>query len=42
MQLTPLELRLLSTFVRNPRQVLSRDQLLELVWATASASAATR
>jgi len=31
-QLTPLEYRLLSTFVRNPRQVLSRDQLLELVW----------
>jgi DNA-binding response OmpR family regulator len=31
-QLTPLEFRLLSTFVRNPRQVLSREQLLELVW----------
>ncbi|HEY2544121.1 MAG TPA: winged helix-turn-helix domain-containing protein, partial [Gaiellaceae bacterium] len=31
-QLTPLEYRLLSTFVRNPRQVLSREQLLELVW----------
>ncbi|HSX22045.1 MAG TPA: response regulator transcription factor [Gaiellaceae bacterium] len=31
-QLTPLEFRLLSTLVRNPRQVLSRDQLLELVW----------
>jgi DNA-binding response OmpR family regulator len=31
-RLTPLEFRLLSTFVRNPRQVLSRDQLLELVW----------
>jgi DNA-binding response OmpR family regulator len=31
-QLTPLEFKLLSTFVRNPRQVLSRDQLLELVW----------
>jgi DNA-binding response OmpR family regulator len=31
-QLTPLEFRLLSTFVRHPRQVLSRDQLLELVW----------
>jgi DNA-binding response OmpR family regulator len=31
-QLTPLEFRLLSTFVRNPRQVLSRDQLLDLVW----------
>jgi len=31
-QLTPLEFRLLSTFVRHPRQVLSRDQLLDLVW----------
>jgi DNA-binding response OmpR family regulator len=31
-RLTPLEFRLLTTFVRNPRQVLSRDQLLELVW----------
>jgi DNA-binding response OmpR family regulator len=34
-QLTPLEFRLLSTFVRNPRQVLSRAQLLELVWGDA-------
>jgi DNA-binding response OmpR family regulator len=34
-QLTPLEFRLLSTFVRNPRQVLSRDQLLDLVWGDA-------
>ena len=34
-QLTPLEFRLLSTFVRNPRQVLSRVQLLELVWGDA-------
>ena len=31
-QLTPLEFKLLACFVRNPRQVLSRDQLLELVW----------
>jgi DNA-binding response OmpR family regulator len=31
-QLTPLEFKLLTCFVRNPRQVLSRDQLLELVW----------
>jgi DNA-binding response OmpR family regulator len=30
--LTPLEFRLLAAFVRHPRQVLSRDQLLELVW----------
>jgi DNA-binding response OmpR family regulator len=34
-RLTPLEFRLLSTFVRNPRQVLSREQLLELVWGDA-------
>ena len=33
--LTPLEFKLLSAFVRNPRQVLSRDQLLELVWGNA-------
>ena len=32
MQLTPLEFKLLSAFVQNPNQVLSRDQLLELVW----------
>jgi DNA-binding response OmpR family regulator len=30
--LTPLEFKLLAAFVRHPRQVLSRDQLLELVW----------
>jgi DNA-binding response OmpR family regulator len=30
--LTPLEFRLLATFVRHPNQVLSREQLLELVW----------
>ncbi|HEV3318821.1 MAG TPA: response regulator transcription factor [Solirubrobacteraceae bacterium] len=35
--LTPLEFRLLQTFVRNPNQVLSRDQLLELVWGDALA-----
>jgi len=29
--LTPLEFKLLATFVRHPNQVLSRDQLLELV-----------
>jgi DNA-binding response OmpR family regulator len=33
--LTPLEFKLLSTFVRNPNQVLSHDQLLELVWGDA-------
>jgi DNA-binding response OmpR family regulator len=31
-QLTPLEFKLLSAFVQNPSQVLSRDQLLEIVW----------
>jgi DNA-binding response OmpR family regulator len=30
--LTPLEFKLLSTLVRHPRQVLSREQLLEHVW----------
>jgi len=30
-RLTPLEFKLLATFVRNPNQVLSRDQLLELL-----------
>ncbi len=33
--LTPLEFKLLSAFVRHPRQVLSREQLLELVWGHA-------
>jgi DNA-binding response OmpR family regulator len=33
--LTPLEFKLLAAFVRNPRQVLSREQLLELVWGNA-------
>jgi DNA-binding response OmpR family regulator len=33
--LTPLEFRLLGAFVRHPNQVLSRDQLLELVWGDA-------
>jgi DNA-binding response OmpR family regulator len=30
--LTPLEFRLLSALVRHPNQILSHDQLLELVW----------
>ena len=34
-QLTPLEFKLLGTFVRHPNQVLSREQLLELVWGDA-------
>jgi DNA-binding response OmpR family regulator len=33
--LTPLEFKLLATFARHPNQVLSRDQLLELVWEQA-------
>jgi DNA-binding response OmpR family regulator len=32
-QLTPLEFKLLSAFVAHPNQVLTRDQLLELVWS---------
>ncbi len=31
-ELTPLEFRLLAALVRHPTQVLSREQLLELVW----------
>ena len=31
-RLTPLEFKLLSTFVRHSNQVLSREQLLDLVW----------
>src|SRR5437879_1078504 len=31
-RLTPLEFKLLATFVRHPNQVLSREQLHELVW----------
>ncbi len=31
-KLTPLEFKLMSAFVQNPNQVLSRDRLLELVW----------
>jgi DNA-binding response OmpR family regulator len=30
--LTPLEFRLLAAFVQNPNQVLSHEQLLQLVW----------
>jgi DNA-binding response OmpR family regulator len=32
LDLTPLEFRLLAAFVRHPDQLLSHDQLLELVW----------
>jgi DNA-binding response OmpR family regulator len=31
--LTPLEFRLLSTFVRHPGQILSREQIIELAWS---------
>ena len=34
-ELTPLEFKLLAAFVRHPNQVLSHDQLLELVWGDA-------
>ena len=36
--LTPLEFKLLTAFVRNPNQVLSHDQLLDLVWGGTDAS----
>jgi DNA-binding response OmpR family regulator len=36
--LTPLEFRLLTTFVRHPNQVLTHEQLLELVWGDAHAA----
>jgi len=31
-QLTPIEFKLLATFVRHPGKVLSRDRILDLVW----------
>jgi DNA-binding response OmpR family regulator len=37
-ELTPLEFRLLATFVRHPNQVLTHEQLLELVWGDANAA----
>ena len=36
--LTPLEFRLLTAFVRNPNQVLSHDQLVELAWGGAGSA----
>jgi DNA-binding response OmpR family regulator len=36
--LTPLEFRLLAAFVRNPNQVLSHEQLLELAWGSPGAA----
>jgi DNA-binding response OmpR family regulator len=35
--LTPLEFRLLAAFLRNPGQLLSRDQLLEMAWGDPTA-----
>jgi len=37
-ELTPLEFRLLTAFVHHPNQVLSHDQLLNLVWGDTDAS----
>ncbi len=37
--LTPLEFRLLLAFVRNPNQVLGREQILDLVWGDVAAVA---
>ena len=34
LQLTPLQFRLLSTFVRHPNQALTPEQLLELAWGS--------
>jgi DNA-binding response OmpR family regulator len=36
--LTPLEFKLLTAFVRHPNQVLSHEQLLDLVWGDMDAS----
>jgi DNA-binding response OmpR family regulator len=38
LQLTPLQFRLLSTFVRHPNQALTPDQLLERAWSRDSYS----
>jgi DNA-binding response OmpR family regulator len=37
-ELTPLEFKLLTAFVRHPNQVLSNEQLLVLVWGDSDAS----
>jgi DNA-binding response OmpR family regulator len=37
-ELTPREFKLLAAFARNPNQVLSHDQLLELVWEDVDSS----
>jgi DNA-binding response OmpR family regulator len=36
--LTPLEFRLMAAFARHPQQVLTHDQLVELVWGNSGAS----
>jgi DNA-binding response OmpR family regulator len=36
LSLTPLEFKLLAAFVRNPNQVLSREQLLDQAWTNSS------
>jgi len=41
-QLTPLEFRLLLAFVRNRDQVLTRDQILDLVWGDSSGASSSR
>ena len=40
--LTPLEFKLLTVFVRHPNQVLSHEQLLELVWGDALSGSRAR
>jgi DNA-binding response OmpR family regulator len=40
--LTPLEFKLLAAFVRHPNQVLSHEQLLELVWGDTLAGSRAR
>jgi DNA-binding response OmpR family regulator len=40
--LTPLEFKLLAVFVRHPNQVLSHEQLLELVWGDALSGSRAR
>ena len=41
-ELTPLEFKLLAVFVRHPNQVLSHEQLLELVWGDALSGSRAR
>ena len=41
MQLTPREYDLLTAFLDHPQQALSREQLSQLVWGTASRESPT-